>query len=36
MVMGDVRSAIAGVLDHTSLADVAARAELAASLLQEK
>lgn len=36
MVMGDVRNAIAGVLDHTSLADVAARAELAASLLREK
>jgi hypothetical protein len=25
MVMGDVRNAIAGILDHTSLADIARR-----------
>jgi Rrf2 family protein len=29
MVMGDVRNAIAGILDHTSLADVSARSRAA-------
>jgi len=31
LVMGDVRSAIAGILDHTTLADVARRVDLARS-----
>lgn len=34
MVMGDVRSAIAAVLDHTSLADVDVRTEIVKSMLQ--
>jgi len=33
MVMGDVRNAIAGILDHTTLQDVAARVDQAKSLL---
>lgn len=33
LVMSDVRNAIADILDHTSLADVARRSEIARSLL---
>lgn len=36
MVMGDVRNAIAGVLDHTSLADVDARTALVKNQLSEQ
>ncbi len=35
MVMGDVRNAIAAILDHTSLADVDARTEIVKSMLQD-
>jgi Rrf2 family protein len=35
MVMGDVRNAIAGVLDHTSLADVSVRAALVSRQLEQ-
>jgi Rrf2 family protein len=34
MVMGDVRNAIANILDHTSLADVTDRVEAAQALLE--
>ncbi len=36
LVMLDVRNAIADILDHTTLADVTERVELASSLLEER